>query len=319
MSFGRTFLEKPELFPASRSGEPWGDGEVLVDLEGGPYRFHGLSGSQEKAVRERLAELCVDPTVDSSSFVDIPVFRAGGEEFRQFDQRGWHYAPEIDFQPRSVRVAGLDFMGRIDWTPHLQGALWCSVSEKERFSGAFENYFRMLFSYRIIECGGALIHSAGIVDDGAACLFVGPSGAGKTTISRLSVDTGRTVLSDDLNAICPGDQGPEVEKVPFYGDLGPSPLEHKRYPLRRVFRLEKSTTNGLRSMGRAQAIASLLACSPNVNRNPYRQDLLVSNLEALIQEVPAHVLMFSREGGLWDVLESKEQHAPSIVDEGTRI
>jgi hypothetical protein len=302
MTFGEKFLEHPDLFPARRAGEPWGERDVTLDLPGGPYFFSGLDVSQEDAIREKMAEF-IAPVPDAGNAVTTRVLRSAESDFRKFDMMGWAYVLDIDCQPSAVRVAGLDFMGRLDWCPELTGGLWTSSHESAHYLGAFENFFRVISSYRILEQGGVLVHSAGVVEDDRAYVFFGTSGSGKTTTSKLSLEAGRRVLSDDMNIVLPGQNGPVVHKVPFAGELGRTSIDRRSYPLKAIFRLEKGDENSLRPMGPAETVASLMTCSPNVNHNPFRHQQLFSIHTSIVQSVPAYVLTFTKEGGFWDVLE----------------
>lgn len=300
MSFGRTFLNNPDLFPARQSGEPWGDRELILDLPGGPYRFSGLSADQERKALGRFGDFHLPA---ARAAVETALFRAAPEDFREIDVRGWEYGMDLDAGPTSLRLAGLDLMGRLDWRPELSGALWTPVAGGERFPGIFENLCRVLVAYRLHELGGAVIHGAALVDDGEALLFAGPSGAGKTTVSRLGQERGRTVLSDDLNALLPAEGGGvRLAGLPFTGDLGGGAGPDASYPLRGLLRLEKDVEDGLRPLSRAEAAACLLACSPFVNANPHRQDALLSVLLSLTRKVPAYALRFSLTGRMWSIL-----------------
>jgi len=327
MSFGATYLEYPDLFPARRGGERCGDRGVVVELPGGPYAFSGLDSAQEQRVRTRLGGFCRGPGEEAAPAVETLVFRVARGDFLDIDTRGWEYSLDLDYEPAAVRLAGLELMGRLEWSlqperraseaspgaravavgphgvdesPALRGALWTSASEA--FYGAFENFFRVLFAYRLLDCGGALLHSAGVVDRGGAYLFLGRSGAGKSTLARLSVETGRALLSDDLNALSPGEEGARVARLPFTGDFRSAPAERGFYPLRAICRLEKGEQNSLTPMSFAEALAALVASSPSVSRDPYRRERLLENLTTLVRSVPTHVLSFSLAGGLWELL-----------------
>jgi hypothetical protein len=300
MTFGETFLRYPDLFPARQAGEIWGERELVLDLPGGPYGFSGLSAAQEEAALGRFGafQLAQAPPAVSSL-----LFRAAPESFREVDVRGWEYAMDMDSGPTSVRLAGLDLFGRMDWRPGLSGALWTSVSEGDRFPGIFENFCRVLVAYRLHELGGAVIHGAALVDGGEALLFAGRSGAGKTTVSRLGLEQGRTVLSDDLNALLPGESGGAVlAALPFTGDLGGGAGPGAVYPLRGVMRLEKDVQDSLRPLRRAEAVACLMACSPFLNADLHRHGALLSTLLDLMDGVPAYALRFSLTGGMWSIL-----------------
>ncbi len=67
-------------------------------------------------------------------------------------------------------------------------------------------------------------------------------------------------------------------------------------------RLRKSEKNGLRGVGPAAALAWLAAAAPYVNRDPYRGDRLLGNLERIASSVPLGELCFSRRGGFWTLL-----------------
>jgi len=298
--FGAAYLEYPDLFPARRAGELWGPHRIVLALPGGPYGFAGLAEVQRDAVLDRLQAYTAEDSVEPA--VTCHVFRAAPSDFVEIDTRGWEYSLEFDYGPRVVRVAGMSLMGLLEWTGSLEAALFSSVEDGERFYGAFENFLRILTAYRLVERGGALVHSAGVVDRGKAHLFPGRSGSGKSTLSRLSVEAGCTVLSDDLNAVTLRDGKTWVEKVPFSGDFKAQRDGASAYPLRAVFRLEKGEANALRALTRAESLAALFTCAPTVNVDPHRRDALLSNLEQMTEHLPSYALTFTRSRSVWDLV-----------------
>jgi hypothetical protein len=143
-----------------------------------------------------------------------------------------------------------------------------------------------------------------VVDGDAAYLFLGRSGAGKTTLSRLSEAAGRTVLSDDLNALLPAAAGDglQVEKLPFTGDLGDRRRGAPPFPLAALLRIEKAPEDSLRELSTAGAAGQLLACSPFVNVDLHRRERVTEIAAGLARRAPAAVLAFSLSGGLWSIL-----------------
>ncbi len=193
-------------------------------------------------------------------------------------------------------------MGRIDWHDRLEGALWATTEAPGGFHGAIENFLRVVLAHAVLFEGGVLLHSAAVVEAAAARLFVGHSGAGKSTVAGLAVASGRKVMSDDLNVVLPGRGGFSLAGSPFRGDIGDR--QESSFPLMGIFRLEKGDRDEVRFIGEAEAVASLVACSPFVNHSPYLEESLWSNLGALAHSVPTKVLTFRRGGKFWDLLDS---------------
>jgi hypothetical protein len=301
--FGAEFLHLPDLFPGRPAGEPWGGRAVTLAVAGGPYLVSGLSAVQERDLRERFGGLCRD---GGGEAVPLRVFRAPAGDFREIDTRGWEYALDLDPSPGGLRVAGLRLMARLDGmagAPGLSGSLWTCEPAGEEWTAVCENALRVLAAYRLLELGGAMIHSAGIAGDGEGYLLLGPSGAGKTTASQLCLEEGATVLSDDLNALVREGEGARLLKLPFTGDLGDRAGAPATVPLRALLRLAKGPER-LRPLSRAAALAGLVAAAPFVNRDPWRREALLDALQPLAAAVPAWELTFPRGARLWSILRA---------------
>jgi hypothetical protein len=229
------------------------------------------------------------------------------------DTHGWDYGLDFAWSPAAVRLAGLGLVARLEWRPHLAAALWTPEDGGPRFPGVFENFLRVLVAYRLLEIGGVVLHSAGVVRGGAAFLFLGRSGAGKTTVARLSLAAGAEVLSDDLNALCPGGgdaaggAGCVVVKLPFTGDLGERRATRPPVRLGALLRLEQDAGDALAPLSRAETLACLLACAPFVNVDPHRRERLQQTLlDLLAAGAPrAFALRFSLRGAFWSIIDSK--------------
>ena len=302
MSFGAKFLTYPDLFPARMSGERWGEEELVVEFAGGPYRFRGLSELQANGLHTRLGELCTSAEIDRA--VDLRVYRVDTADFLERETEPWEpYSLDEEFSADSVRIAGPDWMARIEWGPELSAAVWTSVEEPlAELVGVFENFFRVVVAYRLLEEGGALLHSAAVIDNDEAFVFVGQSGAGKSTISKISLESGREVLSDDMNALFRRDGGAVIEKVPFAGDLGQTSTRSRAYPVRGIFRLIQAEEPSLETLPAPQALATLITCTPFLNTDEYRMETLIGNLSTLLDEVELGRLAFALDVGFWKLL-----------------
>ena len=329
MTFAAQFLAEPDLFPARHSGEPCGHETLALSFVGGPYRFSGLSGDQHATVLGRYADLVVseaaaeedseEEPASADPGVEIDVFRVSASDFRTFELAGWNHEIDFDQGPAVVRFASLSLLGRLDWrggrsASRLRGALFTPENEGEALRGAFENFFRVMVAYRILELGGLLLHSSGLVLDDptgeGAHLFLGRSGAGKTTLSRLALAAGHDVLSDDVNAALPqatpGSQGQTrgwvAERLPFAGELAQEDCSARSVPLRAIHRLEQTDVPRCEPLGDAQALALLSACSPFVNADPYRADALLSTATRLLDSVETWRTGFALDPSVFDTL-----------------
>jgi hypothetical protein len=302
MPFGETFLCRPERFPAEV--EPWGDRRCALALPGGAYELAGLAAEQRDALVTRFADAAARAP-GAATTTAISVRRTDPTAFREIDTRGWEYALDFAFTAERVRLVGLGLAAEVERRAGGVATLWLARGESERVVGDVENLLRVLTAYRLLAAGGAMIHCAAVADRQAAVLAVGRSGAGKTTFSRLADEAGGRVLSDDLAALRPHDDGAWwIDPLPFGGDFGP-PAASPPLPLAAVLRLEQADRDELRPLRAAEALALLIACAPVVNQDPFRRDELLTTLAGLLGMVRAPALFtlaFTRQGDCWELV-----------------
>jgi len=150
----------------------------------------------------------------------------------------------------------------------------------------------LLFIHFLALGRGVEVHSCGLIDSlGRGHLFVGQSGAGKTTMARLWEDeSGITVLSDDRIILRKVDGGLWMYGTPWHGDaILASPA---RAPLTRVYFLKRGRENELVPLRIAESTANLIACSflPFYNRKALDFTLLF--FEEIFKTVPGYELRF---------------------------
>ncbi len=298
MTFGATFLRDPQSWNESRSEQPCGDIEEVLAVAGGSFRCLGLSQEQARILRQLYAS-CDNP---QASIIDWSIQYTPQEDFLPLDDSVREYTFDLEHRPDEVLLAGWDFSARIQLRPQFAVAMWTPHLEGAMFESAFANVFRVVVAYFVVEGGGALLHSAAVADGGTAQLFVGVSGSGKSTISQLALDSGRSVLSDDLNALWPDDGQTFVEQVPFTGDLRGSMTAAGQFPVAGIFRLRQGSTPRLRPLTVAETVALLFGCAPFVNSDPFRHDRLLTNLEACARDLPADELTFALDRDFWHLV-----------------
>ncbi len=302
MNFGSFFLKEPEQFPPAPLGDPWGEEVVDLTLSGTPFSFTGLSARQAAYVRQRYGDFVVAAPVATAPAIPTRIFRADPGIFRPFEQRGWTYTLDRDYGPRRIRIAGLELMAMLDWSPHLSATLWTPTETTPGFNAAFDNVFRLVSAYALLARGGVLLHSAGVSDGTWAWIGFGHSGAGKSTLSGLALDAGQRVLSDDLNALRREDGQWLAQRVPFAGELGPTHGDDRSYPIAGLCRLAKGAEHRLVPLARPEALAALVGSAPYVNHDPYRVLALMTTLESLLRALDCHDLTFRKDAGFWPLL-----------------
>ncbi len=303
MRFAEAFLHETGSFPRDRSGTTWGQQHIAIDFLGGPYVFEGLNPAQTDVVAQRFAKLVRDAAALSTQAIHTHIFKLPESCFKTIDTRNWEYHLDFDYQEDHIRIAGLRFLAIIQLKPHIEAWMWTPDDEQLVSNSGFENIFRVIVAYRLLAQGGMLLHSAGLTDNEKAWLFIGRSGAGKSTISKLGERAGLTILSDDMNAIVFQDGTYVTEQLPFAGEHGQTALTRGKFPVQAIHYLQKSSTNALEDTPAAKRLAELMVCSPFTNTDPYRYADLAQNLATLRENVSGGHLKFRLDGGFQQLLK----------------
>ncbi len=148
---------------------------------------------------------------------------------------------------------------------------------------------------------GVIFHAAGGIINKKCFLFMGRSGAGKSTISRLCLKDKRfSFLSDDRIIV-----GKVLEKIqasgtPWPGDEGIAINEH--YPLSGIFFIYHATENRVDKISPLKAFEKLLP----VTSIPWYEEESISKIfsfcEELTSTIPAYDLFFKADENIADFL-----------------
>ncbi len=139
---------------------------------------------------------------------------------------------------------------------------------------------------------GVEVHACGIIDPkGNGHLFLGQSGAGKTTMARLWQDVkGAQILSDDRiilrkvrNTFC-------MYGTPWHGEA--ELALPARTPLTRLYFLRHGQENELVPQRTTEAVGRLIACGFLPFYSPEGLDFTLGFLEEIVKAVPCHELAF---------------------------
>ena len=139
---------------------------------------------------------------------------------------------------------------------------------------------------------GVEVHACGVVDpQGKGHLFLGQSGAGKTTLARLwENEPGVLVLSDDRIALRRTDGKLWMYGTPWHGEANFS--SPARAPLADVCFLVKGAENRLLQKGVTESIGCFIAASFILFYSREAVDFTMGFLEDVVKAVPCYELGF---------------------------
>lgn len=151
-----------------------------------------------------------------------------------------------------------------------------------------------------------LLHSAGVIREGMAYLFLGPSGSGKSTVcTLLARDSSFTVLHDEIIAIAQTDGGFRAWSTPLPGER---PNRYSRgAPLKAAFFLNHDRANYATRLSGSKAAGQLtlslvppyVATNGHLKFEPaesFRLALL------LAERIPCYELHFRPEWNFWECI-----------------
>ena len=139
--------------------------------------------------------------------------------------------------------------------------------------------------------GCSAVHSSTVVCRGGAVMFLGESGTGKSTHTRLWLEniSGAELLNDDSPFVACDDEGVKVYGSPWSGKT--SCYKNECYPLRAVVRLSQAPYNKIRPLHKLQAIGALLPSLPPAFVYDKRlEDALLSVLSQVLAKVSVYHL-----------------------------
>ena len=296
--------------------EPWGRESISIRLPVCDVDIAGLSVGQRDAILSSHPSFVDAKASSGAGGISCVAERlAAAVSIPDCDlTSAGQYAPRQIRQNGVVEITGINFTARIPLDLHGSesgppAARLCVAREEELPKPiVLENFLRILLAHRALGFNGMLLHSAGLVVDGRAFLFVGRSNAGKTTLSRKADAADARVLSDDINLVLPAEDGFAVHAVPFTGEFRRRiPVEPGAVPLGGILLLDKGPRLELTPVGEATAVSALFAQSPFVNTSVEEASGLLDSLARLVTQVPVARLTVAMENGFSTIMNSVEE------------
>lgn len=147
----------------------------------------------------------------------------------------------------------------------------------------------------------ALVHSSTIVHQGRAVLFLGESGTGKSTHTRLWLKSipDAHLLNDDSPVLAVENGEAVVYGSPWSGKT--HCYHQLRFPLAGVVRLSQAPYNSIRRLNTIEAFSAIHpSCPPALAQDEYYQDMIVEMLSDVVSMVPMfHLECLPDEDAAW--------------------
>lgn len=171
-----------------------------------------------------------------------------------------------------ARSACWEESGAMVWATHHAALLMDADAERgvvvltdqdaDEAARSAQNVLRVAVAWRLARAArGLLLHAAAVLDGSEAVIFLGPSGAGKTTAARLSAP--RAILADDACVVTLGPEGLLLHPGIFWADPALSTdLPADPVGVKAIYRLKQAPASRVRALPRAAGAASLLAHAP---------------------------------------------------------
>lgn len=224
--------------------------KLVLSIAEIPFCFHLPSEkSFSEILREKYGRFIADSHVLYAGefpavHVSVNVLSKNGKKDNELDVR--HHGHEISFS-RGDMNAVVDLKNK-------KAELLTPP-----FVTSVDTFLRVCLTFLLLERGGFLLHSAGIISNGKGYGFFGPSGCGKTTLSEKFNEN--EILSDEVCAVTVERDGIFAHGTPFWGDLARrggcfgAPV---KFPLGGLFRIEKGVSFHCETMKMPERVRELL-------------------------------------------------------------
>jgi hypothetical protein len=256
----------------------------------------GLDRELAESLQKRWGGFVVEaPAVAPSCTARF--FRAGPETWLDRWAPGEVYRIEPRGDAQDRLVASYHFAlqrapGASDWRVGV------TDDPDERRDRIVDNVARFLAAHLALDDGGFAMHAAGLLREGRAYLFAGPSRAGKSTASRLVAMA--QSLGDDFGAVVRGEAGWMSPAVPFDNSERVSGRPSTGlYPVAGIWRLNQALTTRVESGEGVLPGAALISCAAFAWAMPERADELLENVRRFVGQGLFHELFFTRDADLW--------------------
>lgn len=244
-------------------------------------------------VRVRLGEPNLEPP---------PTFVSGGPwELYQGESGGDRLAIFT-----ALENGGREPMVRVDFSPELDRAE-LTVHPRYAPGRTFAVGYPLdeyLTARLLARRGAVIVHASAVSEEGrdgiGAYVFVGHSGAGKSTMASIAERSGLRVLSDDRTVLSVHNDVVFAAGTPWHGSYSSGSPDAA--PVRGIFLLEQAETNGVTMMGSGRAFSELMVRTIRPMAHRAEHVSVVNVLERVVGSVACAALRFTPSAAALDAV-----------------
>lgn len=263
---------------------------TTLDIAGFKLALRSTSRDADQRIRTRYHDFITD---NSAPQIDITLSVVPGAQFVEIKPGPW--VIEVEYADNRLFYQSYLERGEVNL---ISGVGTLEMAPE----ASIENFLRTVVAWLCVSSDALMLHAAGVIRDGLGYVFFGPSGAGKTTTSRISAKVAE-VVSDDLVIIRVENGIGKLYGVPFRGEMSEAPRANQSAPLKAIFRLRQDTAHFLEQTSSVTSIAELVAASPFVVQELSLSARLIEVCDKISRSVPILTLHFKRDDGFWKVID----------------
>jgi hypothetical protein len=172
-------------------------------------------------------------------------------------------------------------------------------------SDGLHNFMRWFLPRKLMKKKILVLHSSSVINDkGEALLFLGHSGAGKTTITTLAGN--RVCLGDDMNLLQCIDDEFYISAGAIGGTTDHTEIIEQKFPLKYAFWLKQSDKIEINIMTQSLSAAKYLASMSNLfwdSLNNEEISFLMNYSVKLAKKISLYELDFTKDQEFWNYVE----------------
>ena len=245
-----------------------------------------------------MLPICIGRYALALHFSEAALRERARERYAAFEHTSENGFPVYLNRPRPQPEARAEFAFSMNgFALELQSSFAeCSGVQNEY---ALDSLLRVLLSVKLLPEPGFLIHAATIARDGRSHVFMGRSGAGKSTVAR-NAPAG-AALTDEISLVRRIDGVWHAHGTPFWGEFRAG-NQNKSLPLAGIYSLVQAPRNCARPLATRDALHQLL---PNVlffSTHRRHRDALLRVTSEIAAQVPFFRLEFTRDISFWEAI-----------------